>query len=115
MTIRRGQIWQVDLNPTQGAEIRKERPCVVVSSDLIGKLPLKLVVPITEWDARFIDSPWLVKIEPNSQNNLDKTSAADAYQVRSVAVERFTTFRGVVSHAQIADIVAAIGIVIEIT
>jgi len=73
------------------------------------------VVPITEWDARFIDSPWLVKIEPNSQNNLDKTSAADAYQVRSVAVERFTTFRGVVSHAQIADIVAAIGIVIEIT
>ena len=115
MTILRGQIWQVDLNPTRGAEIRKERPCVVVSSDVIGKLPLKLVVPITEWNDLYKNSPWLIKIEPNTRNNLAKTSAADAFQVRSVAVERFATLRGVVSHDQMADIVAAIGIVVEIT
>ena len=115
MTILRGQIWQVDLNPTRGAEIRKERPCVVVSSDVIGKLPVKLVVPITEWKDHYKNSPWHIKIEPNTRNNLDKTSAADTYQVRSVAVERFATLIGVVSHDQMADIVAAIGIVIEIT
>jgi mRNA interferase MazF len=114
MTIRRGQIWYVDLNPTKGAEMRKERPCVVVSSDVIGKLPLKLVVPLTEWNEIYKNSPWLIRIEPSSQNNLDKTSAADAFQIRSVAVERFTTFKGVVSSDQLADIIAAIGIVVEI-
>ncbi|RJX27174.1 MAG: type II toxin-antitoxin system PemK/MazF family toxin [Dethiobacter sp.] len=113
--ISRGQIWYVELNPTRGAEIHKERPCVVVSSDVIGKLPLKLVVPITGWDDRYENSPWHVKLEPDSLNCLDKPSTADAYQVRSVAVERFTTCKGVVSPEQLADIVAAIGIVIEIT
>lgn len=113
--INRGQIWNVDLNPTKGAEIRKERPCVVVSSDLIGKLPIKLVVPITGWDDRYKNSPWLIRLEPDSLNGLDKPSAADAYQVRSVAVERFTTCKGIVTPEQLADIVAAIGIVIEIT
>lgn len=41
---KRGEIWLVNLEPTIGAEIRKTRPAVVVSSDFIGKLPLKLVV-----------------------------------------------------------------------
>ena len=31
--IRRGEIWFVDLDPTVGSEIRKARPCVVVSPD----------------------------------------------------------------------------------
>lgn len=79
--IRRGQIWYVDLRPTKGAEIRKERPCVVVSSDVIGKLPLKLIVPLTEWNELYKNSPWLIKIEPDSLSNLDKPSAADAFQV----------------------------------
>lgn len=30
-TIRRGQIWLVNLDPTVGSEIRKARPCVVIS------------------------------------------------------------------------------------
>ena len=29
----RGEIWRVNLDPTIGGEIRKSRPCVVVSSD----------------------------------------------------------------------------------
>ena len=47
MLPKRGEIWLVNLNPTVGAEIHKTRPAIVISSDYIGKLPLKLVVPIT--------------------------------------------------------------------
>ena len=36
--IARGQVWDVSLNPMQGAEIQKVRPCVVVSGDQIGVL-----------------------------------------------------------------------------
>jgi mRNA interferase MazF len=31
--VRRGEVFVVDLKPTRGGEIRKTRPCVVVSPD----------------------------------------------------------------------------------
>ncbi len=31
--IRRGEVYLVELNPTRGSEIRKTRPCVVVSPE----------------------------------------------------------------------------------
>jgi len=43
MNISRGEIWKVNLDPDIGAEIRKTRPVVVVSSDAIGALPIRLV------------------------------------------------------------------------
>lgn len=112
--IYRGQVWDVDLNPTQGAEIQKIRPCVVVSGDRIGNLPLKVVVPITGWQDPFEGHLWFVKLEPDGQNGLDKLSAADAFQIKSLSVERFIRQRGVLSDEQVADIVAAVGIVIQI-
>lgn len=29
--MRRGEVWQVNLDPTIGAEIKKSRPCVIVN------------------------------------------------------------------------------------
>ena len=49
LNIRRGEIWSVTLDPTVGAEVRKTRPVIVVSSDAVGVLPIKLVAPLTEW------------------------------------------------------------------
>lgn len=45
---RRGEIYWVDLDPTQGAEIQKKRPALVVSND-VGNEASKLVMiaPIT--------------------------------------------------------------------
>ncbi|MFN2359446.1 MAG: type II toxin-antitoxin system PemK/MazF family toxin, partial [Desulfotignum sp.] len=34
-TITRGDIWWVSLDPTQGSEIKKTRPCVVLSHNTI--------------------------------------------------------------------------------
>ncbi|MDD1438227.1 type II toxin-antitoxin system PemK/MazF family toxin [Dolichospermum sp. ST_sed10] len=48
-TPKRGEIWLVNFDPTVGAEIRKIRPAVVISSDAAGRLPIKLVAPITGW------------------------------------------------------------------
>lgn len=44
----RGEIWRVDLEPTRGDEIRKTRPAVVVSTDTVGKLRLRIIVPVPE-------------------------------------------------------------------
>lgn len=45
---RRGEIWQVDLNPTVGREQQGSRPVLVVSQDDFNRSGLALVCPITQ-------------------------------------------------------------------
>ena len=42
--IQRGEIWWVSLDPTQGSEIKKTRPCVVLSHDTLNRLRRTVVV-----------------------------------------------------------------------
>src|SRR3990170_2718542 len=45
---RRGEVFLVDLDPTRGSEIRKTRPCVVVSPDDLNEhLRTVIVAPLT--------------------------------------------------------------------
>ena len=45
---RRSEVWLVSLEPTIGSEIRKTRPCVVVSPDETNRLlRTVIVVPLT--------------------------------------------------------------------
>ena len=92
--MRKGDVWLINLDPTIGAEIKKTRPAVIVSEDAIGVLPLKVVVPVTDWKDRYAAAPWMVRLEPDTQNKLVKTSAADCFQVRSVSQERFIRLVG---------------------
>jgi mRNA interferase MazF len=86
--MKRGEVWLINLDPTSGAEIHKTRPCVIVSSDLMGALPLRIVVPLTAWREAFRSAPWQVRIKKTAENGLDKTSSADTFQVRSVSERR---------------------------
>ena len=106
--MQRGEIWLVNLDPTVGSEIRKTRPAVIVSSDLIGILPLKVIVPFTEWKERYANTPWMVRIDSDDQNGLSKTSAADGLQVRSISHQRLVKKLGVLPHIQVAQIVQAV-------
>lgn len=46
--IRRGDVWLACLDPTQGAEIKKTRPCLVVSPpEIHDYLRTALIVPMT--------------------------------------------------------------------
>ena len=101
------------LDPTVGAEIRKTRPVVVVSSDAVGALPIKLVAPLTEWKDYFARNVWHVKVTPDSMIELTKTSAVDTLQLRGVDTQRFVQKLGRVSPAVMRSIVAAIAAVIE--
>ena len=88
-------------------EIRKTRPAVIVSEDAIGILPLRVVVPLTEWRDRYEIAPWLVRVQPDEDNNLDEPSAADALQIRSVSRTRFVSRLGQVTTADLESIVGA--------
>ncbi|GAB7027416.1 type II toxin-antitoxin system PemK/MazF family toxin [Geotalea toluenoxydans] len=109
----RGDIWLVNLDPTIGAEIKKTRPAVIISSDAAGKLPIKLIVPITDWKDAFLGNLWHVRIDPDSRNGLSKTSAADALQVRGVDQRRLVKRLGRLSAQEVEDVSAAIAMVVE--
>jgi mRNA interferase MazF len=110
---KRGEVWLVNFDPTIGAEIRKVRPAVVISSDAAGKLPIKLVAPITDWKPYFAQNFWHVKIEADSTTGLTKNSAIDALQLRGVDLQRFMRRLGNVSEVTMLEITVAIVTMIE--
>ena len=85
---RRGEIWIANLDPTQGAEIKKRRPVIIVSSDGVGRLPIKMVAPITDWKPAFANSFWHIHLVPDGNNGLSKESAVDALQLRGIDTGR---------------------------
>ena len=109
---RRGEIWLVDFDPAVGDEMRKIRPAVVMSMDAIGRLPLRMVVPITDWQPRYAHYPWMVELPASPTNGLVKDSGADAFQTKSVSQARFVRLLGRVTSAQLDDIALAIALCI---
>jgi mRNA interferase MazF len=106
---QRGEVWQVEFDPARGAEIRKTRPAVVMNVPTAGKLPLRVIVPITEWHPAFARAFWHVRIDPTPENGLSKPSSADAFQVRSFSLERFVKWIGQLTPEQMEAIARAAG------
>lgn len=77
--IRRGDVWLVRLDPTLGSELRKTRPCVIVSPDGLSHLPVHLIVPLTSGslpsgfrpEVRFADRVGL--LVPDQMRSVDRT------------------------------------------
>lgn len=113
--MKRAEVWLINLDPTVGAEIRKTRPAVIVNDDAVGILPLKVIVPLTDWKDRYSIAPWLVKLEPTLQNGLRKTSAADAFQIRSLSQQRFVEKLGNLADEDMQDVSRALAAVLKIT
>ncbi len=111
-TPKRSEVWLVDFDPAVGAEIRKARPAVVVSLDAVGRLPLRVVVPLTDWKPQYATYSWFTLIPASAANGLTKDSGADAFQVKSVSQNRFVQRFGAVTSAEMDAIAAAICLVI---
>ncbi|MEM7537771.1 MAG: type II toxin-antitoxin system PemK/MazF family toxin [Chloroflexota bacterium] len=112
--MKRGEIWRINLDPSIGAEIRKTRPAVIVNDDKVGILPLRVIVPITDWKDRYDVASWIVRLDPISTNGLSKISAADAFQVRSVSQKRFITKLGTLDSDSMNEIGEALATVLSL-
>lgn len=112
--MHRGEVWLVRLNPTVGTEISKTRPCIIVNDDAIGILPLKVIVPITDWKDSYAARPWMVKLEPSMKNSLTKVSAVDTFQIRSVSETRLISKLGELLNSSMLLVSQALAIVLSI-
>jgi mRNA interferase MazF len=81
---RRDEVWLVALDPSQGADIQKTRPCLVVSPDEANAyLRTVIVAPITTTERSYPTRDRLLR-------KLGAAPAKTAQAVSSVLVEMFT-------------------------
>jgi mRNA interferase MazF len=85
-TIRRGEVWPAELEPTRGRGQSGERPVLIVSADRFnqGRARLVIAVPFT---TRERGLPVHVEVRP-PDGGLREVSFAMCEQVRSLAVDR---------------------------
>ncbi|TAG56657.1 MAG: type II toxin-antitoxin system PemK/MazF family toxin [Cytophagales bacterium] len=112
--MKQSEIWLIDLDPTKGAEIQKKRPAIIINDNKLGKLPLKIIIPITDWKDHYEIAPWMIKIEPNIKNGLSKTSSADCFQIRSLSQERLIKKLGTIDKTILDEIKEAIRKVLDL-
>ena len=109
---KRGEIWRVDFEPVEGSEIGKLRP--VIGDETLGRLPVRIVVPITGWDTRYQQYPWRTELKANIGTGLSKVSAADALQIRTVSLHRFQEKLGTLPMGIVDEIASSIALCIRV-
>lgn len=108
MTPLRGEIWWVRLNPTKGSEIKKTRPCVVISSNVVNeRRHTVVVVPLST--APEAAPPLFVPVLASR-----KRAVAVIDQVRTVAKQRFVRRVGTVAGAELSAIENGLRMVLEL-
>lgn len=75
------EIWWVSLDPTIGAEIKKRRPCLIISPNELNYLNTRIIAPIT---SKGFEAPYRVDF-----TLLDKKARILCDQIRCVSTERF--------------------------
>ncbi|WP_291465592.1 type II toxin-antitoxin system PemK/MazF family toxin [Desulfobacula sp.] len=114
MTIlKRGMIIDVNLDPTQGSETGKIRPCIIVTNNIYNeRVPVIQVVPITEWSAKKVRIKTNIELKLSQENGLSKKSVADCLQTRPIDHRyRLVKIRGKLSQSKIQEINQALLIV----
>jgi len=99
--IRRGEVFLVDLDPTRGSEIRKTRPCVVVSPDeLNAHLRTAIVAPLTS-----ASRPYPFRV---ACRFMAKSGQVVLDQLRTIDHERLVRHLGRLSAPTLAHVLAAL-------
>jgi mRNA interferase MazF len=108
IVVRRGDIWWVNLDPTQGSEISKTRPAVVISANALnrGRRTVVIVPLSTGPEPR----PPIVVPTPSAGPN----SVAVCDQLRAVDKRRLTRSSGRLSTTDLRSIEEGIRRVLEL-
>lgn len=106
--IQRGDIWWVSLDPTQGSEIKKTRPCLVLTHDTLNELRRTVVVIPLSTVAQ-ANPPVTVPIDCAG-----KQSIAVIDQVRAVAKHRLQSKLGELKTDDLTKVEAALKAVLQL-
>lgn len=106
--IKRGDIWWVELDPTQGSEINKTRPCVILTANTLNRFRKTVVVVPLSTSAEEIP-PITVGIR---SGKLSAVAVID--QVRAIGKHRLKSKMGTISVKEMQDITGALIEILEL-
>ncbi len=110
--IFRGEVYYVDLEPTKGSEMQKNRPCVVVSNNAINfNASVIVICPIT--DSYGKNSPIHILI-PEKEGGLIKPSIVHCGQVRAIDKSRLGNKSGDLSEETMNEVTVGIAYAMDI-
>jgi len=109
--VNRGEVWQLALDGSVEG-VGESRLVILLSSDALAVLPLRVVVPLVAWRDAFSAAPWMVRVPPVLNSGLNVVMAADALQVRSVSTARLKRRLGSLPERLTTQVAAAVGEVI---
>jgi mRNA interferase MazF len=108
ISVQRGSVWWVDLDPTRGAEIRKTRPAVVLSADGLNRARRTVVVvPLSTGPD---PHPPIVVATPSAGEG----SVAVCDQLRAVDKARLTRIEGTLSREDLRAIEDGVRAVLQL-
>ena len=95
---QRGDIYWINLDPTIGAEIKKTRPCVIISPNAANRSgPLVIVAPITKAQGKKVHFHEILL--PKGISNLQYDSKLKVFQLRCIDKKRLSKSKiGSISH-----------------
>src|SRR5580658_1863479 len=98
MKIERGEIWWINLDPAVGGEIKKRRPCVVLSANEVNRIrATPVVIPLSSSPEA---APPIVVSVPSAGRN----SVAVVDQIRAVERKRFVNRTGLMAGADLRSV-----------
>lgn len=82
--LKRGDVYEVNLDPTVGAEIRKKRPALIIQNDVGNKFsPVTIVAPISSEKEITKPLPVMVFLQ-RGEGGLKINSYVDCGQIRTL-------------------------------
>jgi mRNA interferase MazF len=112
--VLRGEVYLADLKPAQGSEQDGVRPVLIISRDALNKFsPLAVIVPFTDAANKTKVYPSHVRFSAG-RGGLTMESLAVCEQVRTISKTRLRKLMGKISPAEMAQVEAAIKIVLDL-
>ena len=112
--MKRGEIYDARLEPTEGSEQGGTRPIIIVSRDAINlSSPVVIVVPCTTYrkNKRLYPTQVLIQVP---DGGLSQDSVAMADQIRVLSKTRLLNMRGIVSNEVMTQLEKALLIAMDL-
>lgn len=94
--VERGQIWLVNLDPTRGSELKKTRPCVIISPfEMHSKLRTVIIAPMTTGNKH---APYRIPINFEGEKGLILLD-----QIRAIDKLRLVKLMGTLNYSTLQE------------
>lgn len=101
-TVKQGEIWYTNLNPTKGSEQAGHRPVVILSGNVVNSyLTIVIAMPLTTKIKHYKGN---IVLTPTEKNGLKEPSEVLIFHIRSISKERLNKKIGTVTTEELNEL-----------